>query len=67
MSAPEGVVALVRRERDRIDAAINAEADRIASLEADLADARAAQRARLDRRAELADFLAVEGEPPHLL
>lgn len=67
MSAPESILAVVRRERDRIDAVINAEADRIASLEADLADARAAQRARLDRRAELTDFLAVEGEPPHLL
>ena len=62
MSAPESILAVVRRERDRIDAAINAEADRIASLEADLADARAAQRARLDRRAELVDFLVAEGD-----
>lgn len=62
MSAPEGVVALVRREHDRIDAEIHDEADRIASLEARLVNLRAAQRARFDRRAELVDFLAVEGD-----
>ena len=62
MSAPELVVALVRRERDRIDAEISDEAAGIASLEARLAEARARQRARFDRLAELVDFLAVEGE-----